>query len=202
MMQADYIEQTSSKKLPVIFGEKVVLVPFLDLFDLDDFIRLHQQDRRGYMCRFCLKDLNQYDAETYVNDLIESSNLYIWNVILKGVENTRVGFIYLSDMTEHSVSISGIMDTVQLKKLTKEQRRYYKTMTDDATLALIKTCFENGIERIEGDALEEDKEALKLHKRLGFVKEGLLRKAVNIDGQLKNLVVVSLLKEEFKNGER
>lgn len=200
-METEYIEQTSAKKLPVIFGEKTVLVPFFDILDMDAFIDLHIKDRRGYMCRFCLKNLNKEQAEAYVKDLVDSGNIYIWNVCPKGDERKRAGFIYLSDVQGHSASINGIMDIKFAKGLTKEQRKEGKTFSDDATLSLMKECFDSGFERIEGDAIESDKEAIALHKRLGFVREGLLRKAVNIDGQFKNLILVSILKEEFENGK-
>ena len=193
-----YIEQTSGKKLPVIFGEKVVLVPFFDVLDMDSFIDLHRKDRKGYMCRFSMKNLRQEEAEEYLHNLIDSNSLYIWNVCPKNNERQRAGFIYLSNVNQgHSASINGIMDKSFAKSLSKEERKDRLTYADDAAIALIKTCFEGGFERIEGDAVEDDREAIAMHKRLGFKQEGILRKAVNVDGEFKNLVVVSILKDEF-----
>lgn len=200
MITQEYIEQTSGKKLPIIFGEKVVLVPFLDIFDMDDFIRLHREDRRGHMCRFCLKNLNESEAEDYVKNLINNNDIYVWSVSLKGQTDKKAGFIYLSNVTSHSASINGIMDKRFVKSLTKEERRDKKNFSDDATVTLMNACFENGFQRIEGDAVEDDREAVALHKRIGFKQEGLLRKAVNVNGNLKNLIIVSILKEEWKNG--
>ena len=199
--QQEYIEQTSGKKLPVIFGEKVVLLPFFDIFDMDDFVRLHREDRRGYMCRFCLKNLNEMEAECYIENLIKDNQLYIWTVMLKGSDK-KAGFIYLSNVQSHCASINGIMDKEFVKSLTKKERKNKKTYADDAAIALIDTCFRNGFQRIEGDAVEDDREAIALHKRIGFKQEGFLRKAVDISGNLKNLIIVSILEDEWKIEEK
>lgn len=199
MLSSDYIEQTSGKRIPVIFGVKVTLIPFLDVFDMDDFIRVHKEDRKGLLCRFCLKNLSEEEGERYIQNLIAQNELFIWNCILKG-SDVRAGFIYLSNVTKHSASIAGVMDKVAIKKISREERKEKFDMTDDAIRSLIHICFQNGFQRIEADATADNREAIRLHQRLGFVREGVLRKAVNIDGQLKDLILVSILKEEFKNG--
>ncbi len=200
IQQMEYIDQTSGKRLPILFGRKVVLIPFFDMFDMADFVRLHRNDKQGKMCRFSLKNLSEQEAESYVYNLISSNDIYIWTVTEKGTDR-KAGFIYLSNVTSHSASINGIMDKDFAKGLTKEQRREKYSYADDAAITLMTSCFENGLERIEGDATEDNREARKLHKRLGFVQEGILRKAVDTGTGLKDLIVVSILREEWTHGK-
>lgn len=195
----EYLEQTSAKKIPVITGKNIRLVPFFDILDMDRFIELHRKDKKGYMCRFCLKNLDEETAEQYITTLIDGGDLYIWNVEAIGYENKRVGFIYLTSVSDnHSASINGIMDKKIVKEIFSKGRKESLTFADEATKLLMKSCFNAGFERIEGDCVEDDREAIALHKRIGFKQEGLLRKAVNVSGEFKNLVIVSMLKDEFK----
>lgn len=193
----EYLEQTSAKKIPVIRGKNVILVPFFDVLDMDKFIELHQKDKKGYMCRFCLKDLNEDNAIEYIQGLIDAGDLYIWNVCPINDQKKRAGFIYLTSVQEgHSVSINGIMDRKAVKEIIAGGRKEVLTFADDATNALVLECFNNGFVRVEGDAVSDDREAIALHKRCGFKQEGLLRKAVKIGDEFKDLIIVSIIKEE------
>ncbi len=196
------IEQSSPKRLPVLYGENVILVPFLDVIDMDDFIRLHMADKNCKMCRFCMKFLNLKQAEDYAGNLISNGLICVWNVILKSDKEKRLGFIYLSDMMGHSAHINGIMDKQAIKKLPKNSRSKVKSFADDAAMTLIDSCFSNGFTRIAGDATEDNKEAIAMHIRLGFYVEGILRKAVKVDDKYKNVVLVSILKEEWNGKDR
>jgi RimJ/RimL family protein N-acetyltransferase len=198
MMNAmDYVEQSSKRKQPVIFGSKVILVPFLDVFDLSSFVRVHREDKKGFLCRFSLKNLNEQESEEYVKKMIDENQIYIWSVVLKGGEQKHLGFIYLSDVGNRMANINGVLDKQAVRRLTKEERRENKDMVDDSILALMRTCFENDFVRIAGDAIEDNKEAIKLHARLGFVREGILRKAVEINGQFRNVIIGSVLRDEW-----
>lgn len=195
----EYIEQTSSKKLPVIIGKNVRLIPFFDILDMERFVYLHRKDRRGYMCRFCLNNLDEEKSEEYISTLIDGGDLYIWNVESIHHENKRVGFIYLTSVSEgHSVSINGIMDNKIIRDILSKGRKEHLNFSEEAIKLLMKKCFDSGFERIEGDCIEDDREAIALHKRIGFIREGLLRKAVNVNGEFKNLIIASMLKDDFK----
>jgi RimJ/RimL family protein N-acetyltransferase len=50
-----------------------------------------------------------------------------------------------------------------------------------------------GLTRIELTVRERNERAITLYERLGFVREGLKRKAVRIDGEYENLVSMGLL---------
>lgn len=54
------------------------------------------------------------------------------------------------------------------------------------------------LERIYLTVLETNSHALSLYKKIGFQKEGILRNAVYKCGMYKNLVIMSILKNDFK----
>ncbi|MBI5540363.1 MAG: GNAT family N-acetyltransferase [Bacteroidia bacterium] len=54
------------------------------------------------------------------------------------------------------------------------------------------------LNRIEAQIYTEHTASIKLYKKLGFKKEGILRQNFLIDGTFKNSIMFSLLKSEFK----
>lgn len=70
--------------------------------------------------------------------------------------------------------------------------------TIDAVKGMLKYAFEElGLNCIEGIILEDNWLSRNLCKKIGFIEEGILRKRVYKGGKFRNLVSVSLLKEEF-----
>ncbi len=73
----------------------------------------------------------------------------------------------------------------------------------DAVTGMLKYAFEElGLHCITAVILEENKFSLKLCKRAGFTKEGILRDRVYKKGTYKNQIVLSLLKDEFYKREK
>lgn len=72
----------------------------------------------------------------------------------------------------------------------------------DAVKGIITYAFnELGMNCIHGVLQEDNIFSRKLCKKLGFLEEGILRKRVYKGGKYKNLISVSLLKEEFDRRE-
>lgn len=57
---------------------------------------------------------------------------------------------------------------------------------------------QRNLHRIEAIVLDDNIGSQKLHEKLGYKKEGLLRQSVYKDGLYKNQIVYALLKEEYK----
>lgn len=67
-----------------------------------------------------------------------------------------------------------------------------------AVREMIKHGFLNlNLERIYLSVLVSNERAINMYKKVGFKQEGVLRKAVYKGGQYKDLIQMSLLKEEF-----
>lgn len=184
-------------------GKKTILFPIAKT-DFDLFAKLHKEDNNHYMGRFCLDKLNEEEAKQYLLSLFFGRQMVVWVVHTKeGKASKKAGFIYLSDLTDSSASINGIMDpkfAEGLLKRLKKQGSY--TYTEDAFLTIIKFCFEDlGFERIEADMLGKNRLASKLMEKMNFKREAKLRHAIKLDDKFEDILIYAMLKGEFKNGK-
>lgn len=188
-------QNSIEEKQATLVGEKTMLLPFAE-YDMGNFIRLHRADKDSNMGRFCLKDYSDEQALVYISGLLNNAEVFIWAVYTKEDDPQFAGFIYLTNVSNYMVSLHGIMDTEFAKKNYRK-----KSLAEDAARHLIKHCFEKGVNRIETDVCQSNKLALELDKRLGFVKEGVLRNVVIKNDGFDNLVILSILKEEYYGKE-
>ncbi len=73
----------------------------------------------------------------------------------------------------------------------------------DAVKGILKYAFdEMGMNCIHAEILDDNFFSQKLCKRGGFIEEGVLRKRIYKKGEFKNLIVLSVLKEEFDKGQK
>lgn len=54
------------------------------------------------------------------------------------------------------------------------------------------------LRRVEALVLEDNVGSFKMHEKLGYKREGILRESVYKDGVHKNQIVYALLKSEYK----
>lgn len=180
---------------PVIKGDKVTLLPISE-YELPVFIKLHMEDKDSKMGRYCLKDYNIEQARFYITSELNNGNLFIWTVYTRSIPPVFVGFIYLNDVNAHKASIHGIMDTSFAKKVAHRRDKKISYSTE-AFRNLISYCFSKGLHRIETDVAASNKFALTLDKKIGFREEGRMRHAVVKQSGYDDLVLLSILKEEW-----
>ncbi len=73
----------------------------------------------------------------------------------------------------------------------------------DAVRGILRYAFyELGLNCIHGTILEYNKFSRKLCQRAGFVEEGVLRNRIYKNGKYRNLISVSIMKEEFSEREK
>lgn len=182
--------QELKQKQETLIGQKTLLLPFAE-YDLGNFIRLHQADKNNNMGRLCLKEYTDEQALFYITELLNSAQVFIWTAYTKDDDPVFVGFIYLTNVSNYMASLHGILDP----KFVKKNKQ--KGLAEDVARTLIKCLFEKGVNRIETDVCQSNRAALALVKKLGFVKEGVLRNHVIKDNGFENLVILSILKEEY-----
>jgi len=191
-------------KQPILYGRKTILFPFHPS-ELDHFVKLHRDDKNGLMCRFCLKEMTEQEARDYITLMVQTQQVIAWTVQTKeGRASRRGGFIYLDGFTSFSTSVNGIMDNDFAKGLTKEMRRGKYTYAEDALRTMIGYLFREfkQLERVDANVLENNRRALRLDEKIGFKKEGVMRKGIKINGEFQNVIILSLLREEWKNGQQ
>jgi RimJ/RimL family protein N-acetyltransferase len=54
------------------------------------------------------------------------------------------------------------------------------------------------LNRIYLDVFETNTNAIGLYEKMGFTREGLLRQAIYIDGEYRNMIIMGLTREEWK----
>lgn len=66
--------------------------------------------------------------------------------------------------------------------------------------ALLKACiqksFENGLTRLELEVYTDNSAAVALYRNLGFIEEGLKRRARFLDGHYQDLLIMALLRDQ------
>jgi RimJ/RimL family protein N-acetyltransferase len=105
-------------------------------------------------------------------------------------DNEFVGFTILSGFQDspHSIEFRRIVVDAKGKGIGKEV--IYKVQ---------KLVFNiEGSHRLWLDVFETNTRARHIYKQLGFLEEGILRDAVKTDDIFQNLVIMSILKHEFK----
>ena len=184
----------------ILEGRKVLLAPFSFKADWDAFVEVHQQDKTGKMGQFSfMLNKDPIGSRVVIENLI-NNGLIVWSIFTKeGKATRRVGFVYLNDVNTYSAFIQGIMDQHFARGLIKEFRKKKYTYSEDALRTLVTFVFEKmSLQRVQADMIESNHLAIALLERVGFRKEGLLKKAVLLNGEAKNIVIMGLLKEEYK----
>ena len=187
----------------IIYGKKVVLFS-LEPVDLPHFIKLHREDKKGNLQEMCLRGMSEDEAEKYIRMLLLTRQIKVWSVYTKDVKNShRIGFIYLYNMTSFSTGISGVMDSEIVKGLGKVIRDGKYTYSEDTSRAMIDFCFNKlNLHRVETSILESNHRSLLLTKKVGWKEEGKARDAIKIDDGYKDLILLSILDKDWKNGKR
>lgn len=179
-------------------GRKTMLFPF-HINDMLSFVKLHRSDRKGYLGQFCFKYMSEAEAVNYLHHLIAMNKIHIWTAYTKEIKSRFAGFVYLSDIEKFKCVIYGVMDSEFVKGLSRELRREKYTYSEDAFRALIRHVFTTSIIRIEADCHESNRLSFNLCKKVGFVFEGMRRKAGHMDGEFLNILYMSILKDEWKD---
>lgn len=186
-----------------IIGKKVILFQLAPT-DLDHFVELHRADKNGYLMKHCLAKMTQQEGKDYIGLLIGTGQIAPFTVLTKeGKSSRRGGYIYASEITAGALNISGAMDVELMKGLGRAIRRDKYTFTQDSVVTFINWLFQTfpKLERIETDIVEKNRVSLLLMKRCGFKQEGILRKYLHIDDRRENVVILSILREDWEDGK-
>lgn len=108
-----------------------------------------------------------------------STGLYIGNIYLLNI-----------DLFNRSAVFS---------KLLGDKKYWGGGFATDATLLMLHHAFYDlGLERIEARQLLGNKASIRVNEKCGFKSEGVLRKAAFKNGELQDLNVMSVLKEDYE----
>lgn len=185
----------------IVYGRKVVLFP-MEMVDFPQFLKLHREDSKGYLMKYCLKNMTDEEAAIYLIALLAAGQIKVWSVFTKeGRKSHCIGFIYLSDMTSFSATITGIMDSAVAKGVVKLIRHGKYTFSEDTLRAMYAHCFNGmGLSRLDTQILANNRRALNIAKKAGFIEEGRFRDAYKCDDAFYDIITLAILKKETENG--
>ena len=184
-----------------LYGKKVILYPMVEK-DYDYFFEVYGQEENKKL--YQLGEIG--DSEAIKTSFIErqgNGEIYPWIVYtIQGKASRKVGIIFVILEGEHRCNINGVIDKIFLKGLAQRIKNNEKiTYTEDSIKAVIKFCFkELQRERIEATIEYSNRLAINLMKKVGFRREGILKKFAKIGDAYLDIVIMALLKEEYKNG--
>jgi len=108
------------------------------------------------------------------------------------------------DSDEKMIGLVSLLDIDHISKSAEfhimigDKRNYDKGYGTEATKLMLSHAFNNlNLNRIYLKVLEDNPRAIKIYDKCGFKKEGVLRSAAYKNGSYKNLIIMSILKEEF-----
>lgn len=105
--------------------------------------------------------------------------------------NLHIGNVYLTD-------INHINRNAESHILIGNQNYWGQGLGSEALLQILHYGFnERGLNRVYAHINADNIASIRLHEKCGYKREGLLRQAIFKNGQFKDIVVMSILKEEF-----
>lgn len=105
--------------------------------------------------------------------------------------NLHIGNVYLTD-------INYINRTAESHIMIGNQAYWGQGLGREALLQILHYGFEErGLNRVYAHINADNTASLRLHEKCGYKKEGVLRQAIFKNGQFKDVVVMSILKEEL-----
>lgn len=114
----------------------------------------------------------------------------IAHLILRSPANHIIGFIILAGLENKNRSVEFRRIVIQEKGKGKGRM---------AIREIKKHCFEKlKAHRLWLDVLDTNKRARHLYQSEGFKEEGVLRDSLLVNGSFKNLVVMSMLEDEYR----
>lgn len=105
-------------------------------------------------------------------------------------EKVLIGYISYSDFKD----LGGNYEI----GVTISKNYWHKGYAQDAIKTILRFLFMNkGAHRVELEVVDLNERAIKCYLNCGFVKEGVRRNRYFVDGQYRNVILMSILKEEY-----
>ncbi len=173
-------------------GEKVVLRP-VEKSDLcGPYAEWINRQEADLFTEHAQVPHSRDDLEDYFQSRTDSPN-HVWLAIAERASGAHVGNIELSD-------IEWVHRKCKYAIILGDPSAQGKGYAFEASMLLLRHAFGKlNLNRVELGVHEDNAEALRLYKKLGFVEEGRLRQAFLRDGRFSDLVVMALLASDFSS---
>lgn len=166
---------------------------YLRAIELDDYKKSIEW-RRDQEIWEMLVGRRYFVSQAYEKKWVEnagSSPTDIKLAICDQENGTYIGNAYLSDVDFFNRSANA-------GYLLGDREYWGKGFGTDVSLLMLHHAFYDlGLQRVQARVLVDNKASLRVLEKTGYKKEGLLRKAAFKKGELQDLVLMAVLKEDF-----
>jgi RimJ/RimL family protein N-acetyltransferase len=182
--------------MTIIVGQKCRLRP-LQRSDLTRSIEWHNDSTtRNAVLGYRFPVTEKMEQSWYDRILTDQGGKRASFAVEDLADDTHVGFVHLSDIdwpcrSAHFGIVIGV---------TTRQNR---GIGAEATELILIYGFETlNLDRIELRVIDDNDRARHIYRRLGFEEEGRLRRAAFSNGAARNVIVMGLLREEFRRSSK
>ena len=167
---------------------------YLIAFEPEDYLLLHKWRKDEEIAHF-FSGTKLYSStlneKKWVEDKIYDKENVNCAICLKET-NEFIGCVFLNE-------IDWINRTGHCPTFIGAKEHWSSGYATEARILILKHAFyDKGLERIWAQVHEDNIGSLKMLEKCGYKREGLLRRASYVNGEFKNLVVLSVLREEFE----
>jgi diamine N-acetyltransferase len=171
----------------ILVGDKVSIRP-ITLDDTNDIIRWRNSDfvRSKFIYRRAItKEMHEKWLRDYV---------FTGNVIQFIIEdnNNKIGSVYLRDIDNNNLKAEFGIFIGDFNNTSKGYGR-------EATFLILRYAFNTlKLNKVFLRVLTSNYQAIKSYEKVGFIKEGIAREDVIIDGEKHDILFMSILSNDFK----
>ena len=133
--------------------------------------------------------ISMADQESFYKKACEDGDKYF--IAEEGNDRIGVASLYNIDLVNNRCKFGRFMIAPEHKN-----KKYGKSML---AWVLGYGFVELGVNRIYLDTFRDNVAAISLYKKVGFIEEGIFREHIYHSGAYKDVMVMGLLKDEFKN---
>ncbi len=150
--------------------------------------------------------LHDYDVNRFMETDGRPSSLEALKSYVENINNKNTLFlaIHLKENGNHigNIKLSNIRyihGTAEFSLLLGDKNEWGKGYAKEASILLIDHGFKRlNLRRLMLGVIKEHLSAFHLYKNLGFIEEGIYRQHSFYDGELRDAVIMGLLKNEWK----
>jgi RimJ/RimL family protein N-acetyltransferase len=178
---------------PFLVGEKIYLRP-LDLDDANQKYLNWINDEEVIKMLATINPTTLYKLEDYVKSILDSPN-YTFFAIVEKETNNHIGNVKLGP-------INWINRTTNFGLMIGDKASWGKGYAQESFILLLKFAFEKlNLHKIWDMAIVSNVASIKANQKAGFKIEAELKKHVFKNGKYEDVVVLSLLAEDYFNKE-
>lgn len=179
---------------PFLIGDRIYFRA-LELEDLDRLVRWINDPEVTIFLTMGRFPINSVKEEEWVRDIYNSQNDIVMGIVLKD------GDQHIGNVGLHQIDWVSRVGTFGIIIGEKEyQNKGYGT---EAVILMLDYAFDVlNLNRVELTVFEFNTRAIRCYEKAGFVLEGRLRKKMFKGGAYRDVLIMSVLRDEWENRKK